>query len=185
MNANTEVELGALHDAIVRDIQTAFPDLATVEFYRDDRKNLPAPACLLDLVEFEPSPEDDPGTEQLAVLAKFEASLVLGFRTDKAKLSARKLAAAFAAWLRLRRWSHPTEAGKKLPTGPAVVTGCFKDDFSPELDQFEVWTVEWSQIVHLGNTVWTDEGTTPTTVMAGFSPRIGAGEESEYTQVTE
>lgn len=185
-NAITNVSLDDLHDAIVRDIKAAFPALKTVEFYREESERTPPspeqlPACLLELSEMEPSPEDDPGTEQLAVDARFEARLMLGFRTQKAKLEIRKLAAAFAAWLRLRRWSHPTNAGKTLPTGPAYVQSIRPDDFFPELDRFEVWCVEWQQeTVHLGETVWTDEGVTPSTPLYNWVPDIGEGNADKY-----
>lgn len=188
MDANTNISLDVLHDAIVADIKAQFPGLATVEFYREDRKNLPKPACLLSLTEFEASPDDDPGTEQLAVMANFELELVIGFNNLKAKQSIRKLAASVSAWLHNRRWNMPGYVGpeggpgSKLPTGPCMVGGAYPDDFQPELDQFEVWRVEWQQIVHLGDTVWTNEGETPTTVLSGAS--VNGVPASDYGQVT-
>lgn len=193
MNANTEISLDVLHQAITADILAKFPALQTVEFYRgegqEDRKALQTPACLLDLSEMEASPDDDPGTEQLAVIAHFEAELVIRFNTPNAKRSIRRLAAAVAAWLHNRRWDDPANPGKKLPTGPCVVVGAYKDDFSGltpgqrdvPLDQFEVWRVEWRQIVHLGESVWNDEGVTPSEVYA----REGAGGQDgeEFQQV--
>lgn len=191
MNANTNVDLAALHAAIVADIQAQFPALVTVEFYREDRKDLPKPACLLELTELESLPEDDPGTEQLAVMAKFEAELVISFRTPQAKQSIRLLAASLAAWLRLRRWNDQANPGKKLPTGAALVIGAYQDDFAvmggqrdQAIEQFEVWRVEWQQIIHLGATVWTDEGTTPSIVYMGQAPEVGTGNEGDYVQVS-
>lgn len=196
MNANTTIDLAVVHDAIVADIKAAFPQLQTVEFYREDRKILHTPACLLELTELEALPDDDPGTEQLAVMAKFEAELVIGFRPQagdmtRAKLSIRMLAAALEAWLRLRRWTNPGNPAKKLSTGEALVIGAYQDDFSvmgrsqdKDLAQFEVWRVEWQQRLHLGSTVWTDEGVTPVTVYSGLPPDIGAGNEDDYHQVT-
>lgn len=190
MNANTNIDLAVLHQAIVADIKAKFPGLVTVEFYREDREKLPMPACLLELTELDAIPEDDPGTEQLAVMAKFEAELVIGFRTPEAKLSIRELAGALAAWLRMRRWTNPADPTKKLPTGEAQVIGAYQDDFvvvgraqNRPLEQFEVWRVEWQQRVHLGNTVWTDEGTTPSEVFVGQAPEVGTGNEEDYTQV--
>lgn len=191
MNANTEIELAVLHDAIVADIKAQFPDLVTVEFYRaeegqgdDERKTLPVPACLLELSEMTTDPDRDPGTEQLAVTATFEARLIIdSFKTLNAKLSIRVLAAAFSAWLRLRRWNNPAVPGKCLPTGPAYVIGAYPDDFSPELDRYEVWRVEWQQEIHLGSTVWNDEGVTPSIPVFSWSPAIGPGHEDDYTEV--
>lgn len=197
MNANSEVNLDVLHNAIIEDIQKQFPDLKTVEFYRgegnegDDRRTLPVPACLLVLTEFEPSDDDDPMTGQLAVLANFEAELIIRFTTPNAKRSIRNLAASFAAWLRMRRWTDPNDPAKKLATGPAMVSGAYQDDFSSvmpgqrekPLDQYEIWKVEWRQLVILGESIWTDEGTTPTTVYLGAAPEIGPDHIDDYVQV--
>lgn len=183
MNANTNLDLAALHEAIVADIKAAFPALQTVEFYREERKGIPLPAVLLELTEMEGQPDVDPGTEQLAVAARFEAEIIMGFRTPNVKLEIRKFAGAFAAWLRLRRWTNPADPAKKLPTGPAEVIGCFRDDFNPELDKYEVWRVEWSQILHLGDTVWTNEGTIPTIPLFSWVPDIGIGHEDDYSPV--
>lgn len=51
-------------DAILASIATAFP---VFEAYRDDRRILPAPDCLVQLVDLDPDTASDPGTEQLAV----------------------------------------------------------------------------------------------------------------------
>ncbi len=197
MNADTTIDLDTLHAAIAADIQAKFPDLRTVEFYRgegndhDDRKTLPVPACLLELTELETSDDNDPMTEQIAMIAHFEAELVIRFTTPNAKRSVRKLAASMAAWLHNRRWTNPADTAKKLPTGPCEVVGAYQSDFSNTmpgqrdmpLDQYEIWKVEWRQLVNLGESVWTDEGTTPTTVYLGAAPEIGPDHIDDYVQV--
>lgn len=175
-NANTVTTLDAVHDGIVAAIKAHFPDLKTVEAYRLDRKNLPVPACLVEMTEMDGAPDVDPGTEQLAVTARFEARFVIGFRQSgrNPKLEVRKLAAAFAAFARLKRWG--------CPIGPAEVIGAYQDDFDPELDQYECWRVEWQQVIHLGNTVWTDDGETPTPYFS-WSPLIGPDHAEIYTDL--
>jgi hypothetical protein len=121
----------------------------------------------------------DPGTEQIALVARFEARFILGFRTHEAQLEARKLAGAFAAYLR----KHPRWPG--VVTGPAEVIGCYRDEFDPELDQFEVWRVEWAHVIHLGGeSVWAPEGITPTTVYLGVTPDIGPENLDKYVQIS-
>jgi len=173
-NANTVTTLEAVHEGIVAAIKAQFSTLKTVEAYRLDRKNLPVPACLVELTELDGAMEIDPGTEQLAVNARFEARFVIGFRqgANNPKLEVRKLAAAFAAFARLNRWG--------CPIGPADVIGCYQDDFDPELDQFECWRVEWQQVIHLGDTIWKDDGEVPTPFFS-WSPEIGAGHANDYT----
>ena len=168
---DTALDLDALHDGIIASIRAAFPDLAAVEDYREDRQALPIPAVLIELTELEPSPDEDPGTEQLAALARFDAHIVLGFRTPQIKREIRKLAAALAFHIHGSRW------GQRV--GPAEVTAIAPDDFTPELDQFEVWRVEWQQLVHIGESVWRNDGATPVPVFS-WSPDIGPGNEVKY-----
>ena len=177
-NINTVTTLDAVHVGIVNAIKAQFPTLQTVEAYRLDRKSMPTPACLIEMTEMDTAPEFDPGTEQLPVNARFEARFAISFRqgSNNPKLEVRKLAAAFAAFARLKRWG--------CPIGPAEVIGCYQDDFDPELDQFECWRVEWQQLILLGDTVWTDGGTVPVPVFS-WAPEIGAAHEPEYVPFDE
>lgn len=191
MNIDTGIDLDTLHASIVADIRAKFPTLATVEFYREERTELTIPACLLTMTELEAADTDeDPGTEQIAVYAHFEAQLIIGFRQVKAKNSIRNLAAAFLAFLRKRKWTDPENPGKKLPTGECLPVGAYEDDFASmmagqrdtNLDQFEIFRVEWRQLIHLGETVWTDEGVTPSTVYVRGS--VGTIPDGDYQEIT-
>jgi hypothetical protein len=177
MNAVTEISLDALHQAIIDAVAGQFPDLATVEDYREDRKSLPLPAVLIELVDLEAAPDEDPGTGQLAMTARFEARVIIGFRTASAEREIRKLAAALGAFARLNRWG--------MPVGPAEVLTIGPDDFSPELDQYVVWRVDWAQVVHLGASVWVNDGTIPNDVLYSVVPEIGPGNEDAYRNVLE
>lgn len=64
---DTAIDLDVLTDAILANIATAFPVFETVEAYREDRRSLPAPACLVQLVDLEPDHAADPGTDQMVV----------------------------------------------------------------------------------------------------------------------
>jgi hypothetical protein len=177
VNANTQIDLDQLHSAIVTAIAAAFPQFQTVATYPEvsDRQTLATPACIIELTEMEAAPEDDPGTEQLAMVATFEARIIIGFRTPDAKRAIRKLAGALAAFVLRKRWG--------LPVGPAEVLDARPDDFSPELDQYEVWRVEWQQVIHLGASVWLDSGVTPADIRVSWVPRVGPPYESEYLPV--
>lgn len=174
-NAKTELELGALHEAITAHIRAEFLGWVTVEAYRQDRKTLPVPACLVELVEME-APEDlDPMTGQLALLTRWEARIVLGFRQAKnPALEIRKMAAALAAFVHGQRWG--------LPVGEARIQGAWPDDFAPEQEQYECWRVEWQQVVHVGRSVFDDAGITPA-VLYSWAPEIGEAHEKQYVQV--
>ena len=176
MNANTEINFTTLQETIVATVKAKYPSLLAVEFDREDREGLEIPACLLDMPEFEGASEIDPGTGQIAVMARFEAEFILGFRTPRAKLAAREMAGAFAAFIHQARWP----GGK---TGPAEHIHAYKSDFKPELDQYEVWCVEWRQVVHLGTSVWNNDGIVPQIVFS-WSPDIGNGHEADYVPLT-
>lgn len=177
-NADTTITIQGVHDAIGAAIRAQFPALTCVEAYLADRKP-PAPrACLYELVDFETTADAaDPGTEQLAVTARFSARLLISFREQpNSKMQIRTLAAAFAAWLRLQRFGQPI--------GPAQVIGAYPDDFEPELDQYECWRVEWTHVLHLGATMWNDDGVRLEPVYS-WAPDIGLGHEQDYKSFDE
>lgn len=184
MNAETEITLDQYYSAVVSDIAAAFPVFQTIEFDREDiDTNAPQlPACLLEITEFEDN-DNDYQTGAWHCLANVEMRILVSFKTENAKLECRKLAVALAHWLRFKRFTHPSDPQKKLPTGPALLTGCYLDDFD-ELENYEVWRVEYTQAMTFGPSVWTDDGVTPTQVYAGFSPDIGSGNENDYTELT-
>ena len=141
-DALIETDLSALHEQIGQSLKAAFPVFKVVEFYREEEDREPLlngelPALLLELSEMEPNIDNDPGTEQFPMIARFEARVVIGFRTPQAKVEVRKLAGAVAAFIH----KHGRFYG---PGGAAVVDGIVSDDFSPGLDRYEVWRVEFS-----------------------------------------
>ena len=169
---DTQIDLSVVHQSIVDAIATAFPNVATVDDYRDDRSPLPLPAILIELADLEAAPDADPGTEQLAMRARFEARIIIGFRTANAEREIRKLAGALGVFVHLNRFGQLIEAAEVLTITP--------DDFEPELDQFVVWRVEWQQIVHLGVSVWTNDGEIPGDVLWSVTPDIGPDNEDAY-----
>jgi len=177
-NANTVITLDGVHAAIMDAIRDQFRAFNLVEAYLSDRRPPVVPACLIELVDFETTADAmDPGTEQLAVTARFAARLLISFReVPNSRMEIRKLAAAFCAWLRLRRFGQPI--------GPAQVLGAYPDDFEQELDQYECWRVEWTNVLHLGNTIWTDDGIMLEPVYS-WAPDIGIGHEDDYKPLDE
>jgi hypothetical protein len=175
VNAETEIDLDTLHDAVVAAITAGMPTVASVEAYPEQRAALSLPAVLVDLEDMEGAPEADPGTEQLAMRTRWRARLILGFRTADVHRQVRKGAAQLAHLIHLNRWGQPVEPARVTLVGP--------DPFDPDLDQYEVWVVEWEQIVHLGASVWDCPGVVPETVYLGVAPETGPDHVSEYEQV--
>lgn len=171
-----EVNIDALHDAIEAKIKVAFPDFQTVEFYRDDEDQLvPTPACLLAMTDAEPT-EDDAGTGQWPVLLRFEAHIIMPHRSKDTRINIRRAALAMATWLH----QSGRFGGEK-----AQVIACEPDEFAPVADKFMAWRVEFVIKAFLGETAWTNDGTIPADVLFSWSPKIGTGNEGEYTPVLE
>ena len=169
------IDLDEFHDAVKLAISGGFPAVPTVEDYDADRKDLVVPAILIELVDMEADPESDPGTEQLPVVSKWVARIIMSFRTENVKREIRKLAASLGVMVHQNRWG--------MPVSPAQVTYIGPDAFDPEFDKFEVWAVEWDQQIDLGQSVWTGEGITPERVMIGYAPEIGPGQEGDYDEL--
>jgi len=175
MTADTEITLDQMHDAVVSAISAAQPGFQTVAAYPPGRGRLPLPAILVDMEDMEAAPDDDPGTGQVAMATRWRARAVLGFRSAEVEREVRTAAAALVTTIHLNRWGLPVE--------PARVTVAAPDAFTPELDEYVVWAVEWEQIVHLGESVWLNDGTVPVTVLASWAPGIGPEHEGDYEPV--
>lgn len=198
-DADTQVNLTRLHDAIAQEVKAFFgAAVKTVECYREetDRSKLGAdelPAILFEMDEADGDDEEDPGTEQQAVSARFVAYVILSFRTTKAKLEVRKMALALGALTRCRRWKWTDPdvmdaTPVTIRTGPGKLIGCYPDDFAPvATDDREVWRVEWRHVIHFGTSVWNpDEGAAPPEkVFVGMVPEVGFGNEDQYAEVTD
>ncbi|MGS4948068.1 hypothetical protein ACVDG3_21595 [Meridianimarinicoccus sp. RP-17] len=174
MSVDTGLDIDGIHDALIAGARAQFPDLRTVSDYHDERKTLETPAVLFELVAFEGDEDADPGTEQLAMVARFEARVVLGFRTPLVEREVRKLAAALALWIRGNRFGQPID--------PAEILAVEPDPFDPDLDQFAVWSVEWRHQVHLGTSVWINDGVVPTALFS-WVPRTGVPHEDDYLPI--
>jgi hypothetical protein len=60
-----------------------------------------------------------------------------------------------------------------------------QDAFEQELLGYLVWRVEWSHEIDLGESIWTDEGITPSQVFLGITPEIGLPHVDDYIEVTD
>jgi hypothetical protein len=175
MNADTAIDLEALMEAVVARIRAAFPSFVTVNDFDALRTGLALPACLITLEDFEAEPEADPLTGQLALLVRWRARVVIGFKTPAAKREIRKLAAALGFFIHGQRWGLPVEA--------AAVTVIAPDDFEPSLDQFEVWSVDFQQMINLGESVWVNDGVIPDVVLSNWTRDGDAPVEGDFDQV--
>jgi hypothetical protein len=180
MNVDAGTTITALHTAIQATIKARLPWLKTVDHYPEDRtppKPSQMPALFFELVETEPADMEDPGTGQLAQNALFEAFIFMDYKQGgkKAKLEIRERAAEFALLAHQQRWGGRCEAAHSIAMHP--------DDSDPEMDKYEIWRVEWQQVIYLGTSIWTDTGNTPDEPMWSEHPATGAAHGDDYQPV--
>ena len=184
VNALAGVDLDQLHHAIAEKLRTQFPVFKLVQFYRDEEERKgpstqELPALLLELASFDVDIDGDAGTEQLPLIARFEARIIDTFNQRRAKINVRKLAAAVALYIFQNK--HFTGLGP-YGVGVSALGDISEDAFFPELDRYEVWRVDFSTQIVVGENVWAESGETPTPVF-GYAPEIGAAHEDQYQEL--
>ncbi len=178
-------DIVAMHENIVKKLSDQFKDdFKLIEFYRSENDRTPLkkeelPALLLEVPDFELNLEEDAGTEQLPMLARIEARVVIDAMEKEqdnptfAKLKVRALALKLAQYLFKNKHFH------ELKTGPLTLLDVTEDAFYPGLDRYDVWRVDFSIPIHIGESIWKSGGVTPT-AWFGWSPEIGSAHSSAY-----
>ncbi|WP_253303129.1 hypothetical protein [Wolbachia endosymbiont of Phyllotreta cruciferae] len=134
-----------LHQTICSTLKEEIPSIQTCEIYPSIRKELLAPALFVELVSLESG--KDPGTEELALKARFEARIVIDSTIENAPIIVRSLASEVAKVVNKNTWNV-----KNVSPGEFISGG--GDDFRPELDAYLVWMVEWVHTIHVGRFIW-------------------------------
>ncbi|WP_341823226.1 hypothetical protein [Wolbachia endosymbiont (group A) of Clivina fossor] len=148
---------GNLHQAICNKLREEIPAIQTCEMYRAVRREIIAPAVFVELVSLEPG--KDPGTEELALRARFEARVVVDGTVEDSQVVVRSLAAEVARVVNKNTWDvENVSAGEFISAGG--------DDFRPELDAYLVWMVEWVHEIHVGKSIFSG-GVTPHIIEIG------------------
>ncbi|MCA7010941.1 hypothetical protein [Wolbachia endosymbiont of Tribolium confusum] len=146
-----------LHNAICTTLKREISSIQTCEIYPAIRKELVAPALFVELVSLESG--KDPGTEELALKARFEARIVVDGTVEDSSLVVRSLAAEVARVVNKNTWEKNVSPAEFLSAEP--------DGFRPELDAYLVWMVDWSHQLHLGKSVWEEGKIKPHTINVG------------------
>ncbi|WP_265029740.1 hypothetical protein [Wolbachia endosymbiont (group A) of Philonthus cognatus] len=137
-----------LHQAICTKLKEEIPAIQTCEIYPSIRKELLAPALFVELVSLESG--KDPGTEELALKARFEARIVVDGTVEYSSLVVRSLAAEVARVVNKNTWNVKN-------VSPGEFISAEIDGFRPELDAYLVWLIEWVHTIHVGRSIW-EEG---------------------------
>ncbi|WP_341814040.1 hypothetical protein [Wolbachia endosymbiont (group B) of Dendrolimus pini] len=156
------MNLKDLHQAICTKLKEEIPAIQTCEIYPAIRKELVAPAVFIELSSLEQG--KDPGTEELALKARFEARIVIDSTIENAPIIVRTLAAEVARVVNKNTWNVENVSPGEFISGGG-------DDFRPELDAYLVWMVDWSHQLHLGKSIWTENKIKPHTITIGENVR--------------
>ncbi|BFD48207.1 MAG: hypothetical protein DMENIID0003_12810 [Wolbachia endosymbiont of Sergentomyia squamirostris] len=148
----------SLYNAICTTLKREIPAIQTCEIYPSIRKELLAPALFVELVSLESG--KDPGTEELALKARFEARIVIDSTIENAPIIVRTLAAEVARVVNKNTWNVKN-------ISPAEFLSAEPDGFRPELDAYLVWMVDWSHQLHLGKSVWEEGKIKPHKIAVG------------------
>lgn len=133
-----------LHKAICRMLKKEIPAIQTCEVYPMIRREIVAPAVFVELSSLEQG--KDPGTEELALKARFEARIVIDSTIENAAIIVRELAAEVARVVNKNTWNVEN-------VSPGEFISAEIDGFRPELDAYLVWMVDWSHQLHLGKSI--------------------------------
>ncbi|MFP3027626.1 MAG: hypothetical protein ACEY3L_15790 [Wolbachia sp.] len=147
-----------LHNAICTTLKKEIPAIQTCEIYPSIRKELLAPALFVELVSLESG--KDPGTEELALKARFEARIVIDSTIENAAIIVRTLAAEVAKVVNKNTWNIKN-------VSPGEFISAEIDGFRPELDAYLVWMLGWVHELHVGESFWLEEKIKPHTVNVG------------------
>jgi hypothetical protein len=138
--------LADLHNAICATLKAEIPAIQACEVYPAIRTIITAPAVFVELSGFEKG--YDPGTEELALRARFEARIIIDSTIENAPIVVRSLASEVAKVVNKNTFNMNISPGEFLSAE--------MDGFRPELDAYLVWLVEWTHEIHLGKSVWED-----------------------------
>ncbi|MFP3016508.1 hypothetical protein [Wolbachia endosymbiont (group A) of Agelastica alni] len=152
------MNLKDLHDKICTTLKKEISAIQTCEVYPAIRKELVAPAVFVELSGFEKG--HDPGTEELALKARFEARIVIDSTIENAAIIVRSLASEVAKVVNKNTWNVEN-------VSPGEFISAEVDGFRPELDAYLVWVVDWVHEIHIGESVWSETGIKPHIIEIG------------------
>ena len=165
------LSLDVLYQAIEQQIHQHLPGVELVSFWPDIGNHIPLPAVFLDIGEINPG--QDIGTGETTLTITFEARVIVDVIRGDHYRQAVQLATQLAVLLRMQSWGLPVEAAEFQRSS--------QDWTRPELDGYTVWLVEWTQTLYLGEQEWPWPDQPPGTLVWGFSPDTGPGNEGNYT----
>jgi hypothetical protein len=133
------------------------PNIQSCLIYPAARGEIIAPAVFLEIANY--SAGNDPATGELSLVANVEARVVVDSTIEDAEIVCQSLACEIA------NIAHLNSFGCEI--SPAKITGITRDFFKPEFDMYICWLVEWNHEIHVGSSVWLENGVPPHLITIG------------------
>jgi hypothetical protein len=133
------------------------PNIQSCLIYPNARGEVIAPAVFLEIASY--GVGDDPATGELSLTANVEARVVVDSTIEDAEIVSQSLACEIA------NIAHLNSFGCNI--SPAKLTGITRDFFKPEFDMYLCWLVEWQHELHIGDSVWLENGVPPHVLHVG------------------
>ena len=156
-------ELATLHGAVTATIREAMPELASVDAYTAVGNVPERPSLRHGIVRM--TADAAPRDGRSVLIATFEADITADSANPEARLQGSLLAAQLMDLLRQQHWALDfVEASRNVQA------------------QFQgsAWTVRWDQPVLLGEPRWNWPDQPPGSLVWGFAPDTGQGNEAHY-----
>lgn len=162
-----------LHAAMQSTFLASLKRFKHIEAYPDLKPHMGVPALLYALTGWRPA--QDSGTGLSALECRFQAAILVDATRPTASLQAAILASQLSSLLRAQYWDLDfVEEPNDIQAQP--------DGSAPELDQFSVWVVEWSQVLHIGDEQWLWEDDSALGLVFGVDMASGTGEGEIITR---
>lgn len=183
-NQPTPVTLDEATDGIVAALAAHLGEsVATVVAYPDDpdeqedeeRARLPMPAVTVELAEWEPTPDANTSTGQTILTLRWRVRAIVDKIQPRARRRVRDLG------LRITHFCRDNRFG--LPIHPAEIISGAPDDYTPGLDDLEVWAVDFTTVARFGSMTLDPEVPVPPEVYLGLAPDIGPPHVEDYDRI--
>jgi hypothetical protein len=157
-------ELTTFHEAIADTFRAAMPRVVQVEAFPELDAKVRVPALLFGLTDI--TPGVDRGTGKTALVGRFQSCVLIDATRPKASLQASILAAQMATVLKDQWW------GLDFVTGPAENVHAQPEAPTLELEQFTMWSVQWTQNFEVGELEWPWPEEAPGALLFGFNDDV-------------
>lgn len=168
------IHLTEYHEKVKEWLSNNLPWINSVETYPETQTALTTPCVFFSVIDWDRA-EEQRMNGQMSVTLNCEILAILGMDDSQYQLEVRNAAMAIGLKIEESRFGMPIE--------PAVFVSAEPDAFSPELDDYAVWSIRFNQTVNVGADAFKPTGLRPTQVKVGYHPDTGLKNLSSYETV--